>query len=113
MVRSLEGMSADRLQKLDQRLCKLESRAVPAGPINVEPVRAVERFATHRTPSTAGGGSAELAPIYHELDALAELVSSHHAAATHGIERVRSLERAVLELRRHLERPPDAASLPR
>ena len=62
MVRSLEGMSADRLQKLDQRLCKLESRAVPAGPINVEPVRAVERFATHRTPSTAGGGSAELAP---------------------------------------------------
>lgn len=48
--------------------------------------------------------AAELAPIYQELDSVAELVSSHHAAASQSLERVRVLERAVLEMRRHLER---------
>jgi uncharacterized coiled-coil protein SlyX len=104
MVRALEEMSGDRVQALDHRLRRLES--VPATVSRLQKDFAwLADLATTRTAqaaSTANG--ADVAHIYKELDSVNEMVAAHHAAASQSLERVRTLERAVLEMRRHLER---------
>ena len=105
-LRALEGMAADRLQGIDQRVRRLETLPASVGRLQKDTAwltdlatsRRIEAAATKAAPAT------DLAPVYQELDSVADLVSSHHAAATQSLERVRTLERAVLEMRRHLER---------
>lgn len=96
---ALEGMSTDRFQALDQRLRRLE-----ALPEVVERLRQDTVLLADVSRSRPSASEADLAPIYQELDSVADLVSTHHAAASQSLERVRTLERAALELRRHLER---------
>ena len=107
MARALEGLSADRLQGLDQRLRRLETLPASVGRLQKDTAWLAELATTRRleaAATTRADGPAELAPVYHELDSVAELVSTHHAAATQSLDRVRTLERAVLEMRRHMER---------
>ena len=105
-LRALEGMAADRLQGLDQRLRRLETLPAAVGRLQQDspgwPTSATAGGPT--APAVPAGVAADLAPVYEELDSVAELVSSHHGAANQSLERVRTLERAVLEMRRHLER---------
>lgn len=106
-LRALEGLSADRLQAFDQRLRQLETLPASVGRLQKDTARLSDLATTRRVDEAAATrevAAAELAPMYQELDSVAELVSSHHAAASQSLERVRTLERAVLEMRRHLER---------
>ena len=99
-LRALEGMSADHLQGLDQRLRRLEALPTAVSRIQEDLVL----LADVGRPRGPAGAGADLAPVYEELDSVAELVTAHHGAATQSLERVRTLERAVLDMRRHLER---------
>ncbi len=102
-VRALEGMAGDRLQALDQRLRRLETLPLAVGRLQQD-TALLANLARTRVPDEGGRREPDLAPVYQELDSVAEVVSSHAAAATQSLERVRTLERAVLEMRRHLER---------
>ncbi len=104
-LRALEGMAADRLQGLDQRLRPLEALPVAVSRLQQDLVLLADLGRVGRPDGTGGpGGGTPLAAVYEELDSVAELVSAHHGAANQSLERVRTLERAVLEMRRHLER---------
>ena len=106
-LRALEGMAADRLQGIDQRLRRLENLPPAVGRVQKDVAWLTELATTRRIDEAASpkpAAAPDLAPVYQELDSVADLVSSHHAAATQSLERVRTLERAVLEMRRHLER---------
>gem|GEM_PF-4472271 len=100
--RALEGLSADRLQGLDQRLRRLETLPQAVLRLQHDAAALADAGRTHRT--TADAGRVDLDPIYQELDSVSALVSSQEVAAAQSLERVRTLERAVLEMRRHLER---------
>jgi len=99
-LRALEGMSADHLQGLDQRLRRLEALPTAVSRIQEDLVL----LADVGRPRGPAGSGPDLAPVYEELDSVAELVTAHHGAATQSLERVRTLERAVLDMRRNLER---------
>ncbi len=104
-VGALEGLAADRLQSVDQRLRRLETLPPAVSRLQHDAALLTNKARVGAADDLAArGGGPDLAPLYVELDAVAELVSSHHAAGTQSLERVRTLERAVLEMRRHLER---------
>jgi hypothetical protein len=106
-VRALEGMADDRLQGLDQRLRKLETLPVTVGRLQKDTAWLTDLATTRRVEealATRMATAAELTPVYQELDRVAEIVATHHAAASQSLERVRTLERAVLEMRRYVER---------
>jgi hypothetical protein len=106
-VRTLEGMAADRLQAVDQRLRRLEILPVAVGRLQQDTARLSELARAKLLDNGAG----DLTSVYQELDSVAELVAAHHGAATQSLERVRTLERAVLEMGRHLDRRLTAAEL--
>ena len=101
-LRALESMADDRLQGLDQRLRPLEALPAAVGRIQADLVLLADLGRVGRPDGPADG--TDLAAVYEELDSVAELVSAHQSAANQSLERVRTLERAVLEMRRHLER---------
>jgi hypothetical protein len=98
--RTLEGMATDRLQALDLRLRRLEILPVAVGRLQQDTARLTELARAKRLDD----GTGDLTPVYEELDSVAELVAAHHGAANQSLERVRTLERAVLEMGRHLDR---------
>ncbi|MEA2901288.1 MAG: hypothetical protein QOH36_1175 [Actinomycetota bacterium] len=100
-LRALEGLADDRLQGLDQRLRPLEILPAAVSRLQQDLVLLAD---LGRVGRPDGGGGSDLDAVYEELDSVAELVSAHHGAAAQSLERVRTLERAVLEMRRHLER---------
>ena len=100
-LRALEGMADDRVRGLDQRLHRLESLPGAVTRLQQHLVLLAEVGAARRPDD---GGGADLAAVYEQLDAVAELVSAHHGAANQSLERVRTLERAVLEMSRIAER---------
>ncbi len=97
---ALEGMATDRLQAFDQRLRRLEILPVAVGRLQQDTVRLSELARAKRLDEGAG----DLTSVYAELDSVAEVVAAHHDAANQSLERVRTLERAVLEMGRHLDR---------
>ncbi len=98
-IGALEGLSADRYQSLDLRIRRLE--AIPAA---LERLQSDTALLVDVSRSRRSDPHADLEPVYQELDSVSELVSAHHAVASQSMERVRVLERAVLEMRRHVER---------
>lgn len=136
-VTAVEGMASDRLLAFEERLRRLEQlpdqvaemRRQHAGRRSLE--AAVEAV-------TAGGPSASAAPaagvadvyrhihrdihrdiyrhiyrhIYRELEAVADVVASGQATTSGGLERVRTLERAVGELRYRVESEARAGARP-
>ncbi len=99
---ALEGLSSDRFQLLEQRLRRLE--ALPDAIVRLQQDTAVLADRARSRRPGGEGGPVDLEPVYQELDSVVEVVSAHHVAASQSLDRVRTLERAVLEMRRHLER---------
>jgi hypothetical protein len=105
--RTVPAVTAQHLDGFDQRLRRLETLPASVGRLQKDTAWLVDLATTRRIEAAATSRAAaadELAPVYKELDSVAEAVSSHHAAATQSLERVRTLDRAVLEMRRHVER---------
>ena len=88
-LRALEGMSADHLHGLDQRLSRLEALPTAVSRIQEDLVLLADVGRAHG-PAGSGAGP-DLAVVYEELDTVAELVSAHHGAANQSLERVRTL----------------------
>ena len=97
---ALEGMATDRLQAFDQRLRRLEILPVAVGRLQQDTARLSELGRAPRPDEGVG----DLTSVYAELDSVAEVVTAHHDAAQQSLERVRTLERAVLDMGRHLDR---------
>ncbi|HEX7276825.1 MAG TPA: hypothetical protein VF244_05570 [Acidimicrobiales bacterium] len=101
-IGALEGVSADRYQLLEQRLRRLE--ALPDAVVRLQRDSAHLADAVRSRGSTTPGGPVDLDPVYLKLGSVVEMVSAHHTTASQSLDRVRALERAVLEMRRQLER---------